>query len=112
MTKELGKISSAKFGFGGYQDCFICLTLGFSFASVSCHYTSESSWAPSRIKRSDDCKWTEEDRDKSFAKMVREIDKLLADAKCESVEGLVGKPIEAVFDGNKLESFRILTEVL
>jgi hypothetical protein len=39
-------------------------------------------------------------------------EKLLKQAKVDSVERLKGKPVEVTFDGNRLEEWRILTEVL
>ena len=40
------------------------------------------------------------------------INKLLNEAKRETVEGLKGIPIEATFEGNVLRGWRVLTEVL
>lgn len=43
---------------------------------------------------------------------MRYVSGLLKDAKVSSVDRLVGKPIEATFDGQVLESWRILTEAI
>ena len=37
---------------------------------------------------------------------------LLSAAGCDYVSGLVGKPVEVVFENNTFKEFRILTEVL
>lgn len=57
--------------------------------------------------------WTEKDRDELNAKTMKFINKLLLDAKQNSLQNLTDIPIEATFkDRNLLQSFRILTEVL
>jgi hypothetical protein len=43
---------------------------------------------------------------------MRLLSKLLKEAKVDSVEKLKGKPVEVTFDGNRLQEWRILTEVL
>lgn len=111
MKKQLGKITKATFGLGGYQD-----------AMIGIHFTIEgdgwgtsidkSSWDKNLIKWSERCKWTEEDRDKEYSDLVRYISDIIKAAKCQTVDQLVGKPIEAEFDGMTFKSFRILTEVL
>jgi hypothetical protein len=44
--------------------------------------------------------------------MVERIDKILTDAKVDSVDKLKGKPVEVTFDGTTLKDWRILKEVL
>lgn len=58
LRKELGKIKSASFGMGGYQEAMIGLTLTFGGASWGVS-TFLGGWG---IERSDYCKWTEADR--------------------------------------------------
>jgi hypothetical protein len=43
---------------------------------------------------------------------MRFLSKLLKDAKVRSVDKLKGIPVEAIFDGNVLKEWRVLTEVL
>jgi hypothetical protein len=64
------------------------------------------------IKWDKNCKWTEADRDKQYAEIMRYLSKLLKEAKVDSVDKLKGVPIEATFDGNMLKEWRILTEVI
>ena len=57
--------------------------------------------------------WNESYREESYRVLMRRINKLLLDAKKDSLQRLVDVPIEAKFkDRNLLQSFRILTEVL
>lgn len=111
LRKELGKIDRAEFGFGGYQEACIGLTLEFSgqFGGVG---TFKGGWAPSTIKITQGTKWTEEDRSQSFDEVVRFVDKILSEAKKRYVHELRGIPVEMTFDGTMLKDWRILTEVL
>lgn len=111
MEKKLGKIENVKFGIGGYQDAMIGLhvTLGNNGWGVG---SSRSAWDAETIKWSEHCKWTEADRDKQYAELLRYVSKLLKDAKVDSVDKLKGIPVEATFDGNTLKEWRILTDVL
>ena len=111
MEKKLGKIKSAKFGIGGYQDAMIGLhvTLEADGWGVS---DSRSAWDAEIINWTENCKWTEESRDKQYSEILRYLSKLLKDARVDSVDSLKGVPIEATFDGNLLKSWRVLTEVL
>ena len=114
-TKELGKIESVKFGIGGYQDATLGLHLTFSGKGWVVG-TDKSVWSPSHIKTpSQFAKWTEADREKSFVEIMRFVDKILADAKVNTVDKLKGIPVECTFDGglgSRLIDWRILTEVL
>jgi len=111
MKKKLGKIKNVKFGIGGYQDAMIGLhvTLGSNGWNVG---DSCSAWDAESIKWSENCNWTEDDRDKQYAEILRYLSKLLKDAKVDSVDRLKGIPVEVTFDGNMLKEWRVLTEVL
>lgn len=111
MENKLGKITKVKFGIGGYNDAMIGLhvTLSNDVWGVS---DSRSAWDAETIKWSASCKWTEADRDKQYAELMRYVSKLLKEAKVDSVDKLAGIPIEATFDNNLLKEWRILTEVL
>jgi hypothetical protein len=106
--KELGKIKSATFGMGGYQECQIglWLTLGGESWGVT---AGEGAWG---IERSDHCKWTEADRLTEAGKAAMKLAKLLQTAHRYAVQDLVGLPVEVTFDGNVLKDWRLLTEVL
>lgn len=111
MEKKLGKIESVSFGLGGYQGAMLGIhfTLGNSCWGVG---DLKGNWDAEQIKHTENTKWTEEDRDASYAEIMRYVSKLLKDAKVDSVDKLKGKPIEVTFDGNLLKEWRILTEVL
>jgi hypothetical protein len=109
MRKELGKITAATFGLGGYQDCQIgfWLTLGGQSWGVSA--SGGGAWALPHDER---CKWTEEDRARELAAAAMKLAETLTLARVNNVQDLVGVPVEATFDGNQLKSWRVLTEVL
>jgi hypothetical protein len=111
MEKKLGRIFSATFGLGGYQDVCIGLnvTLGGDGWGVGASMTA---WDANQVKHSEHCQWTEADRSKQYDDIVRYISGLLHDAKVSDVSKLVGKPVEVTFEDMTLKSWRILTEVL
>jgi len=111
MEKKLGRIENVKFGIGGYQNAMIGLhiTLGNNDWGVQ---DSRSAWDAENIKYSKNSKWTEADRDKKYAEIVRYLSKLLKDAKVNSINKLKGIPVEVTFEDNMLKEWRILTEVL
>jgi hypothetical protein len=113
IEKHLGKIVSVKFGLGGYQNSMIGLSLSFECKDgVGCGTFIDSFWSPSQIKHSEHTKWTEEDRDKAMAKMLREVDKIMFQANVEDVTELLNKPVEITLENFSLKSWRILEEVL
>lgn len=105
---ELGQIQKVAFGWGGYQDAMIglSLTLGGKSWGVG---DFKGAWG---IDRSDYCKWTEEGRLRQLGEACMFLRDLLQKAKKQTVDELVGIPIEATFDGNILKSWRVLEEVL
>lgn len=106
--KELGKIKSATFGMGGYQECQIglWLSLGGEAWGVS---AGEGAWG---IERSEFTKWSEEDRLTEAGKAAMTLARLLQKARKYAVQDLVGLPVEVTFEGNRLKDWRLLTEVL
>lgn len=111
MEKRLGKIQNVYFGLGGYQDAMLGLhvTLGDGAWGV---IDGRGDWDAELIKHSEYSEWSEEDRDKHYAEILRYVSKLLNDAKVSSVDKLKGIPVEVTFDGNLLKEWRVLTEVL
>lgn len=112
ITKELGKITSVKFGIGGYQEAMIGLELYFqgSFGGIG---FSKMYWDPNLIKRMDGhTQWTEEQRSKFFDEIVRYVSDVLSQAKVDSVEKLKGIPVEVQIEGGRLKDWRVLKEVL
>lgn len=106
--KRLGQIKVASFGFGGYQDAMIGLSLAFGSEGWGVS-TFHGAWG---VKRSEYCKWSEEDRVKQLGEACLKLRDLLEQAKVRSVEDLIGIPVEIEFEGNCLKDYRILTEVL
>lgn len=104
---RLGKIKSVSFGYCGYQEAGfgISFDLGGDGWGV---LDAKWFWATS----SDGAKWTEADRTKEYADVMRYTKTLLDDAGVMNVNSLKGKPVEVVFDGNTLKSWRILKDVL
>ena len=111
MDTKLGKIAGVSFGHGGYQDVMIGLNLTLEGDGWGV-CTNISGWDAELMECTERCKWTEEDRDVDYASIIREISKLLSQAKVSKVSDLKGVPIEATFEANTLKSWRILTEVI
>lgn len=112
--KKLGKISSARFGIGGYQDAMIGLHLQFRMGPSGIGM-DKCAWDPALIECRESAEWTEEDRDRHFSEIVRFVSKLLSEAKVKSVPELVGVPVEVEMTEEGCGSFidfRVLTEVL
>lgn len=109
--KRLGKIKDVYYGHGGYQDAFLGLHLVFGGDGWGCGKSLTCPWDP-EIMSAEGKPWSEEERNALFAKGSREISSLLKKAKVSRIDKLVGIPVELVFDGDVLKSFRILEEVL
>lgn len=106
--KWLGKISSAKFGYGGYQDAMMGAWFSLSGDGLGIQ-DGKGMWAS---KPGVGAKWTEEDQIKEWGLMVKYVLDLMRQAKVKNFKDLVGIPVEVELDGNMLKSWRILTEVL
>ena len=111
MDKELGKITHVEFGLGGYQDCMIGIHFAFGGKGWGVSFT-KSMWDPNKIEHSDNHRWTEEDRDKTFAEIKRYISDILHQSKVGSVSELKGIPVEIEFENGAIKDWRILTEVI
>jgi len=108
LRKELGKISHASFGWGGYQDAQLGLSLSFTMRGSGVN-TFIGNWG---IERSEYCKWTEEDRLRLLGEAVMKLGSMLTMAHKTDVTQLVGVPVELTLDGNMLHDWRLLEEVL
>lgn len=108
--KCIGKIRSVKFGFGGYQDAQFGLSV--EMGSDKTHWSAGAFWGFWGTDWSPTCKWTEQNRVKYLGETAVRIMRLLQEAKVDSVDELVGKPVEVTFRDNILASWRILTEAL
>ncbi len=111
MKEVLGKITSARFGIGGYNDAMIGLHLLFEFKGGGVSW-NKVTWDCNIVKCNEDCDWDELARGEEYSNIIRELSKLLYDAKVKNVKDLVGVPVRLFFDGNSLSKFDILTEVL
>jgi len=111
MEKRLGKIERVTFGHGGYQDSMLGLSVTLSGEAWGVS-DFKGNWDAELVKHSEHFKWSEQDRSKAYDETMRFLSKLLKEAKVDNVDKLKGKPVEATFDGNRLEEWRILTEVL
>ena len=109
MNKRIGKIQGISFGFGGYDDAMI----GVSVTLVS----DKECWGVGDFKgtwatRSDGAEWTLADQTRIWGETVAWVRDLLRDAKKQELKDLVGTPVEVTFEDNTLKAWRVLTEVV
>jgi hypothetical protein len=95
--KELMKIEHLRFGAGGYDDAMF----GFSFTLTGDGSGCGDFWG---------C-WAK-DIGEHFGGVAERVKELMKAAKVDEFYQLKGKPVEVIFNGGRLESWRILTEVL
>ena len=97
MKTKLAKIKCVKFG---YSEYVYGLTLDLSGEGwgVGAGYYYNPSYKG--------------DTTEGLIDMTTKIQKLLKDAKVQTIDKLLNKPVECTFDGNLLKDFRILTEVI
>lgn len=107
-TKELGKIKSIHFGYGGYQDA----QYGVSFVLGGSGWGVSDFWGHWGTKRIGSEKWSEESRITSLGEVAMRLKALLDDAKVQHLDELKGVAVEVIFTDMKLTSWRILKEVL
>lgn len=112
MEKRIGKINYISLGYGGYQDAQFGLNIDLSSKKDGWGVCDFKGFWSIDTKCDKRCKWTEKDRDESFTKTMRLINKLLSQSNKKSLDQLKGVPVEVTFDGNLLKDWRILTEVL
>lgn len=109
MTEKfLGKITRAEFGFGGYQDGELGLSLTFEGSGYGVRtFIGAIGWEWTK-----DCKWTESDRVEKLGISVLELGAILSKAKKTKVSQLLNIPVEVTFKDSVLESWRVLEEVI
>lgn len=109
MEKRIGKIQGISFGFGGYDDAMVgvSVTLG---SDKDCWGVGDfkGTWAT----RSDGAKWTVADQVKIWGDTVLWVRDILSEAKKKSIEDLKGVPVEVTFEDDTIKSWRVLTEVV
>jgi len=96
--KRLGKIKSARFGLGGYDDAMLGITFDLGGEGWGCGDF-----------------WGAFDKhiNVEFGKIALRLRALLEAAKKKSVAELVGTPVEVEIDDDTgLKSWRVLTEVV
>jgi hypothetical protein len=108
MNKVLGKISSVRFGSGGYQDAQFGIWFSFEGDGCGCGY-GRGVW---QGDPSSHANWSMTDKQKVMGEVMLYIEKIMEQAKCSEVHELKGKPVELSFEGNRLADWRILTEVI
>jgi hypothetical protein len=97
MEIKLGKIQKVSFGYEEYLFGLKLTLSGQPWGTCTGYYYNPS-------YKGDNTQYIKE--------MIDNVQKLLKDAKVDSVDKLLNKPIEATFEGSLLKEFRILTEVL
>lgn len=108
MEQHLGKIRSASFGLGGYQDAMLGFTFVLEASGASwCDFWGVFPPNEERVTPS-----VNQQRITALGEATLKVYALLAGAKAQRLDQLAGKPIEITEEGQRLASWRILTEVL
>lgn len=108
-AKQLGRITHARFGYGGYQDAQFGLSLTFEGPGWGVS-DFKGPWADSAGPNTRG--WTAAEQREAWADVVTLLRDTLKAAKVAGVSDLVGVPVEVTFDGNVLGSWRVLEEVI
>lgn len=106
----LGRISAISFGYGGYQGAQFgaSVTLSLNGGGIG---TSDFRGAFPPDDKHDEPSVADSKR-AAIADSAKWLLSLLDAAKKRDINQLVGVPIEATFDQMRLQSWRVLTEVL
>lgn len=105
MKKFLGRIQSARFGFGGYDNAMIGIswTLSWPGSQVSDFWGSWAGW---------DDTIADNERKMALGNAMMRFARILKEAKKTEVNQMVGVPIEITLNDQVLHEWRVLTEVL
>lgn len=106
MRKKIGYIRSAKYGQVEDMPIMFGLQLDFYFNDFSGAGTTELMFNISGEVKD------KEGADQIIADVTRRINEILKDANVNTVDQLIGKPVEVTIEGANTKSFRILTEVI
>jgi len=104
----LGKLTDV---YLGKRDQMIGLFFTLKGSSYGCSSSIEC-WDTEEIVINEGTKWTEKDRNESLIKIMREISRLLKQAKVSNINQLNNIPVGFTIKNNILDSWRILEEVL
>ena len=107
IRKQFGKIASIRLGSGGYDDAMFGVTVIMSFDGTGCQ-DFKGSWQT----YSHGAQYSKEQWEDSHHETYDWLRELMRQAKVDDFTKLAGAPIEAEFNGLKLSSWRILSEVL
>lgn len=111
MRKQLGKIKSATFGYGGYQGVQFGYQLVFEGEGWGVATPLYGHWSLD-ISIDERTEWDQHDRLKGFGEAAMKLNEDLKASKKKHVGDLVGVPVEVTFKDNMMHDYRILTEVL
>jgi hypothetical protein len=107
-TKVLGKISYARWGWGGYENAMLGLSVSFSMKGTGVG-TFVGAWG---TEWSETCKWSEDERTATLGIATLRLGSLLKTIGKLDAKDLVNTPVELTFEGTRLVDWRILEEVL
>lgn len=104
---RLGKIENVYFGMGGYQNAMLGVTFVLSTGNIDFKGYWGSDPDP-------DAKWGKEDQINALGNVALEIGNILRNAQVDTLDQLIGMPIEVTYDGvvGPMLNWRILHEVL
>lgn len=108
IRKEIGKIRNIYFGYGGYQEAMIGITIDLGGKDWGVG-DFKGMWS---MERHGSEKWTDQDRIQILGEIVMWANQLMKDAHVTTLNDLIDIPVEVTFEGQSLDSWRILTEVI
>ena len=108
--KRLGKISEAKFGTCIDRPFLMGLQLEFKMEHSGC---GDGGRYLSNIQKIGEfTKFTKQEQLENYFDNGLKIKKVLKDAKVNTVDELINKPVEVIIEDGWFKDFRILTEVI
>jgi len=108
--KKLGKIKSAKFGLLEDRQFLMGLQLEFEMEYTGCG--DGGLFLFNISDRNENTKWSEQERTDVVMENMNLLKEILTDSKVNTVNELIGKPVEVLLKNRCFQDFRILTEVL
>jgi len=108
MRKELGKITRFEIGIGGYNGAMFGLSVTLEWKGGGVQ-DFDGTWIREPDER---CQWNKEDQLMCWAKMCQRVIDLMCKAKVEKTSEMIGIPVEITLGNGRLDTWRILEEVL